>query len=72
VLHAALFNFKDDLLETHDLTEDHVQAAMTRVNLANVLDKGFRIGGPKMLISPDASQEIHAINGCTLPQNPCT
>jgi hypothetical protein len=32
LLHTALFNFKDDLLEINDLTEDHVQAAVSLVS----------------------------------------
>jgi hypothetical protein len=32
MLHTALFNFKDDLLEINDLTEDHVHAAVSLVS----------------------------------------
>jgi hypothetical protein len=32
LLHTALFNFKDDLLEINDLTGDHVQSAMSLVS----------------------------------------
>jgi hypothetical protein len=32
VLHADLYNFKNDLLEANDLTEDHVQAAVSLVS----------------------------------------
>jgi hypothetical protein len=32
LLHIALFNFKDDLLEINDLTEDHVQSAVSLVS----------------------------------------
>jgi hypothetical protein len=48
LLHTTLFNFKDDLLEINDLTEDHVQSA---VSLVSELLKCERRRGKKLFTS---------------------